>query len=80
MCNICDGTGYCNYCEYGYIECKFCYSGYYWNGDEYEKCLVCNGNYREKCWWCDGSFFNECLACRGNVIETCSSCNGSGKK
>ncbi len=78
-CDVCNNTGDCAYCEYGFKECSFCVTGYIWNGVGYEKCPVCKGNYRQICPLCHGSYLNKCQACHGKK-EVCVYCKGTGKK
>ena len=84
-CRECRGTGYCRYCDHGWMECQWCAGrGEWWDSASYSyvECNYCNGYGDEKCRYCHGHFQNACYLCQGRgylKIYVCPDCNGTGK-
>ena len=80
-CTVCKNTGYCHWCERGWIDCVWCNAGYRWSYGEYVECTYCSKGFYKgkiKCHVCNGFYQDKCMACHGKK-EICKDCNGTGK-
>lgn len=81
ICSVCKGTGVCNYCTNGNIDCMYCSGwGRYWDykNESYVNCSYCTGTGLQQCRACGGWYSCGYCGGTGGSKNKCPNCDGTG--